>query len=76
MEKVVKNSSNRVPCLLESKGERPPEDVGGEEGYEEYLRAISDPEAPDHEFMIQWAETTRAEERTMEEINRSLRVCY
>lgn len=76
LEKVVKNSSNRIPCLLESRGERPPEDVGGEGGYKEYLRAVSDPEAPDHEFMIQWAETTRAEERTVEEINRSLRVDY
>lgn len=29
LEKVIKDSHNRFPVLLESEGERPPEDVGG-----------------------------------------------
>lgn len=73
LEKVVKDSHNRFPVLLERKGERPPEDVGGPGGFEEYLRIVSDPESPEYEFMLQWSETTKAKKKTIEEINRSLR---
>ena len=58
--------------LLEAKGERPPEDVGGEGGFEEYMRIISDESDPEHEELLRWAEGTKAEEKTVEEINRSL----
>ena len=73
LEKVVKDSSNRFPVLLESMGERPPEDVGGESGFEEYMRIISDPGSPDYEFMTQWAKSTKARKRSVEEINLMLR---
>ena len=66
LEKVERNSHNRIPYLLEQKGERPPEDVGGEGGFEEYMRIVSDPENSEYEFMVQWAENTRAEQRTIE----------
>lgn len=59
--------------MLERKGERPPEDVGGECGYNEYLRIINDPNDPMHEYMVNWSKITRAEEKTDEEINRNLR---
>lgn len=35
---------------------RPPEDVGGIGGYEEFLLAISDPGHPEYDEMLQWAE--------------------
>ena len=76
LEKVVKDSHNRFPILLESNGERPPEDVGGAGGFEEYLRIISDPESPEYESTVEWSETTRTKKRTIEEINRSLRYYY
>ena len=76
LEKVVEDSNNRFPKLLERQGERPPEDVGGEGGFEAYMEIISDPKSPEYDFMIQWAESTRAEERTIEEINRSLKYYY
>lgn len=76
LEKVVKDSHNRFPILLESNGERPPEDVGGAGGFEEYLRITSDPESPEYESMVEWSEMTRAKKRTIEEINRSLRYYY
>lgn len=73
LEKVVKDSHNRFPVLLESEGERPPEDVGGPGGFEKYLSIISDPESPEYESALEWSKMTRAKGRTIEEINRSLR---
>ena len=73
LEKVIKDSHNRFPVLLEREGERPPEDVGGPTGFKEYLRVISDPESPEYESMAAWSEITKAKKRTVEEINRSLR---
>ena len=68
-----KNASDEVHAiLLESNGERPPEDVGGPGGYEEYLRIVSDPESPEYESVVEWSKMTRAKKRTIEEINRSL----
>ena len=58
--------------LLEMQGERPPEDVGGEDSFEEYLRIISDENDPEHESTLQWAELTKAESKTIEEINRKM----
>ena len=73
LEKVIENSRNRFPVLLEREGERPPEDVGGPTGFKEYLRVISDPQSPEYESMAAWSEITKAKKRTVEEINRSLR---
>ena len=72
LEEVIANSHNRFPILLESNGERPPEDVGGPGGYEEYLRIVSDPESTEYESVVEWSKMTRAKKRTIEEINRSL----
>lgn len=60
------------PVMLERQGERPPEDVGGEYGYNEYLRIINNTDDPEYEHMLNWSKITRAEEKTDEEINRSL----
>lgn len=67
-----KGGSTRF-VLLEKEGERPPEDVGGEVGFEEYMRIINDPEDPEYESMKLWAEGTRAKPETIEEINKKLR---
>ena len=73
LEKVIENSRNRFPVLLEREGERPSEDVGGPTGFKEYLRVISDPQSPEYESMAAWSEITKAKKRTVEEINRSMR---
>jgi hypothetical protein len=50
---LVRGASSTVRCLA---GERacPPEDVGGAHGYEEFLRALADPQHPDREELLQW----------------------
>ncbi|MGD6818758.1 plasmid pRiA4b ORF-3 family protein [Metabacillus sp. 113a] len=44
------------PVCLDGERHRPPEDVGGPGGYEEFLRVIRDPEDEDHDHMLLWAE--------------------
>lgn len=39
---------------LEAKGACPPEDVGGSFGYEDFCRAVNDPNNPEHEEMTEW----------------------
>jgi hypothetical protein len=42
------------PRLLEGEGSAPPEDVGGPHGYELFLRALNDPEHPEHDEYRSW----------------------
>lgn len=42
------------PMCLAGSGACPPEDVGGAPGYAEFLRAIADPEHPQHDDMTEW----------------------
>jgi hypothetical protein len=41
-------------------------------GYNEYLRIINDTADPEYDHILNWSKITRAEEKTDEEINRSL----
>ncbi len=71
LEKIVENS-NRFPLLLERNGKRPPEDVGGEGGFEEYMQIFTDKNHPDYEALLRWTEITGEKDRTIEAINGSL----
>ena len=70
-ERKEKNGAERAR-LIESKGTRPPEDVGGELGYEEYLRIISNPEDPEYENTVAWTKEQLPREMTDEELTRRL----
>jgi len=72
LEKITE-TEEMLPYYLEGKGERPPEDVGGSGGFEEYLEIIADKDHPEHEFMVDWALPLRERKRSEEEINRTLR---
>jgi hypothetical protein len=51
----------------------PPDDVGGPWGYGEFLEAISDPEHPEHDDMLEWAGGRFDPEHfSVEEVNRKL----
>ena len=71
-EKTVTGNVN-APVLTERKGERPPEDVGGEGGFERYMYVISKPSHPEYEDTIEWAEEQREPERGIGDINRRMR---
>ena len=44
-----------VPKCIGGRCGRPPEDVGGMWGYQEFLEAYNDKNHPGHEEMVEWA---------------------
>ena len=73
LEDILENGEEH-PVLVKRIGTRPPENVGGAEGYAEYLRVVNDPDNPDYERVRFWAESQKEQEKTMEELNRRLRI--
>ncbi|MHB1407316.1 MAG: IS1096 element passenger TnpR family protein [Desulfitobacteriaceae bacterium] len=61
------------PECLEGLGNTPPEDVGGEDGYDEFLQAISDPHHPEYQDMLSWGRMQRYENFNLEFVNRRLK---
>ncbi len=59
LEGVVEDYHFGYPTLLDGAGDAPPEDVGGVPGFQEFLRVYNDPEDPEHEEMLEWAESQK-----------------
>ncbi|HWQ89920.1 MAG TPA: plasmid pRiA4b ORF-3 family protein [Desulfitobacteriaceae bacterium] len=56
VEKMIEDYPRNYPVCLAWEGNVPPEDVGGDGGYEDFLEAYFDPEHEEHEDMVRWAE--------------------
>lgn len=72
LEKVVKSKTFQA-TYLEGNGERPPEDVGGAWGFEEYLRIMANEKHPRHQDMKAWAESQKERKLSPEKINQRLK---
>jgi hypothetical protein len=56
VEKTLPPDAERKTALcLAGANACPPDDIGGPPGYENFVEAISDPDHPDHEEMLDWA---------------------
>ncbi|MDQ0219186.1 plasmid pRiA4b ORF-3 family protein [Peribacillus cavernae] len=55
-EVIGKPLENRSPVCINGERHRPPEDVGGAGGYEYFLNVINDPNNPEYDEMLEWAE--------------------
>jgi len=55
-EEVAAAPGVTYPRLVSAAGRCPPADIGGPAGYENYLRAIADPDHFHHEAMLEWDE--------------------
>lgn len=71
-EKIVKSNELEAK-ILDGEGERPPEDVGGSGGYDEYLRVMANEQDPSHEDMKLWAEDQAERKFSNEKINERLK---
>jgi hypothetical protein len=57
LEKILPaEEGQRYPVCIDGARHRPPEDVGGVPGYEEFLKAIGNPKHPEHDEYLVWAE--------------------
>lgn len=64
----------KYPRCLAGKRHRPPEDVGGPRGYQEFLAAIRDQDHPEHEEYLEWAGGSFDPEAfDLAEVNRGLK---
>lgn len=54
VEKIIDDYHVNHPTCLEGEGNTPPEDVGGEYGYKEFLSILADPQHPDYNHMVKW----------------------
>jgi hypothetical protein len=73
LEKVIDDYDKNYPICVDGEGNCPPEDVGGEGGYEDFLEAISDPKNPEHEDMLEWGEGQEYRKFDIKEVNRRLK---
>lgn len=60
------------PMCLAGEGNAPPEDVGGENGYQAFLEIIQDPTHPDYQEMENWGSMQGYKAFDIEMINRRL----
>ncbi|KRG14612.1 hypothetical protein ACA30_10505 [Virgibacillus soli] len=72
LEKIV-NSKTFQATFLEGNGERPPEDVGGAGGFEEYIRIMENEKHPSYHEMKVWAENQKERNLNLEKINQRLK---
>ena len=49
VNKTLENERFMLPCCTDGEGTAPPEDIGGVEGYADFLEALKDESHPDHE---------------------------
>ena len=73
---IIEDYDKNYPVCLQGKGNAPPEDVGGESGYEEFLEIIADNDHPDHEGMVAWGRSQGYEAFDIEKINREIRLFF
>jgi hypothetical protein len=59
VENLITDCQEELPILLSGEGDSPPEDVGGADGYADFLEIINNPKHEDYEEMKSWAEGQR-----------------
>jgi hypothetical protein len=73
VEKVIDDYDVNYPTCLAGEGNTPPEDVGGEPGFEEFLKITADKTHSEYEFMSTWGRRQGYEDFDIELINRRLK---
>lgn len=73
LEKTIDDYPVNYPICVDGEGNCPPEDVGGEAGYENFLEVISDPDHPEHQDMLTWGKMQEYREFNLEDVNFQLK---
>lgn len=72
LEYVINDYPYGYPTLIDGNGDAPPDDVGGEGGYAEFLEAIGDKNNPDYDDMTAWGKMQRFSRFDISKINKKL----
>ena len=73
VERIIDEYRFNYPVCNDGEGSAPPEDVGGETGYENFLAIINDPSHPDYQYMKDWGRMQGYGDFDIKEINRKLK---
>ncbi|SNX52874.1 plasmid pRiA4b ORF-3 family protein [Thermoanaerobacterium sp. RBIITD] len=76
VQKIIDNYDKNYAVCIDGEGNAPPEDVGGEYGYDEFLEIISDKNNPEYENMMAWGENQGYKEFDIEEVNKKISSFY
>ena len=76
IENVLFDFDKNHPVCLEGKGDRPPEDIGGEGGYEKFMEIMSNPKHKEYEDMKKWYESQYYKGFNVDLVNRQLKHLY
>lgn len=72
----IENFPQNYPLCVEGEGESPPEDVGGERGYEEFMKVIGNPTHPDNIKMVTWSLSQGKFSFDLGQVNKRLKLRY
>ncbi|WP_048828031.1 plasmid pRiA4b ORF-3 family protein [Bacillus sp. B-jedd] len=73
VEEVIDEYDKPQPICVDGEGNTPPEDVGGEGGYAEFLRIVADRDDPEHEHLLEWGRMQGYKPFEIDGVNRRLK---
>lgn len=73
VEKIIEDFDLNYPVCIEGEGNTPPEDVGGETGYDDFLEIISNEKHPEYRVMLEWGKSQGYKDFDLEKINRKIK---
>ncbi|MCK5764306.1 MAG: plasmid pRiA4b ORF-3 family protein [Clostridiales bacterium] len=76
VEKVIEEYDKNYSVCIDGKGNTPPEDVGGEYGYEEFLEIVGDKNNLEYENMLAWGTSQGYEDFDIEKVNKKIKSRY
>ncbi|MDF2520822.1 MAG: hypothetical protein K0R84_1450 [Clostridia bacterium] len=73
VERIIEEYNRNHPVCIEGEGTTPPEDVGGESGYDDFLDILSNPKHPEYADTLSWSIMQMYQAFDIESVNRRLK---